>query len=742
LEGLTLAECGDLVRELGHMLPANQLTTLHQTTHGNPLHLQEALAAQVGLPGQTTSLEGLLQRRVADLTPQARAALEIATVLGREFTHGAWQATGGSAVLLAIPELIAARFIQETPRGYSFQHDLSRKLVYQTIPPNRLRQLHRQAGKTLLHEHAPPETLAFHFEKAGDWSQAVHYHRLAGERAMRAYAHRAALDHFNRAIALLPSPRDAQADYLPLLCSRQRVFRVVGRQLDDWRADVAEIEQIATVAQESSALLEALEARLRLNVIDSDLIAMRATAERMVALTRNLDDPAQEARLLNTLGYYLADILGQSPEALLYLQRAIKLAEAGQEFSVLIEAKCNQAFALLLSGQGRRAQAAAAQALALAELRAEQYPARAHALATLGHIAIQFAEWEQAYSILRRAIGLYEELFDNWNVAETSVNLILVASSIGQHQEAIQAGERILAMTEQVGLLPTSDVGIWYRAILTQAYIQAGQLAAAEQLFQSLQMNIPLMSESRAALIALTTLGQLRLAQHRPQEAAVLLSKAVHLWIHIPVCTDMACLLWHALAARQAGDLSVAETSLARAEQALAQSDFVRFKVLLHFTRFEVFGAGEDLQVAHQEIQRQATLFSHEKLRADFLAQVALHREIESRWQALQANPTAHMVRLARVDAPLGRPLYETERVEISWTVDAGEADVAILRQYGKATLRQHRLRRLLGEAIAQGAAPTDDDLAQALGVSRRTILRDMAALAQAGFTFPTRRRK
>jgi predicted DNA-binding transcriptional regulator YafY len=46
---------------------------------------------------------------------------------------------------------------------------------------------------------------------------------------------------------------------------------------------------------------------------------------------------------------------------------------------------------------------------------------------------------------------------------------------------------------------------------------------------------------------------------------------------------------------------------------------------------------------------------------------------------------------------------------------------------------RQARILRLLAEAQAQGASPTEADLACALGVSERTIKRDIAALWQEG---------
>ena len=75
------------------------------------------------------------------------------------------------------------------------------------------------------------------------------------------------------------------------------------------------------------------------------------------------------------------------------------------------------------------------------------------------------------------------------------------------------------------------------------------------------------------------------------------------------------------------------------------------------------------------------------------------------------------------------------------------EAHQQLLRRLGRAgrlneaLAHYEHLRRLLAEAVAQKAAPTDDDLAAMLGVSRRTVLRDMELLAVEGVALPTRKR-
>ena len=76
--------------------------------------------------------------------------------------------------------------------------------------------------------------------------------------------------------------------------------------------------------------------------------------------------------------------------------------------------------------------------------------------------------------------------------------------------------------------------------------------------------------------------------------------------------------------------------------------------------------------------------------------------------------------------------------MQVDWTISAPEDETLA----DKTERRRHRLRRLLQEAESQNAAPTDDDLARALGVSRRTILRDMQDLAQEISRPPTRKRK
>jgi DNA-binding transcriptional ArsR family regulator len=93
------------------------------------------------------------------------------------------------------------------------------------------------------------------------------------------------------------------------------------------------------------------------------------------------------------------------------------------------------------------------------------------------------------------------------------------------------------------------------------------------------------------------------------------------------------------------------------------------------------------------------------------------------------------LVRLPHVDAPTGRPMQDDDYVPVTWTVFTSEDSTVV----GAAARRRQQLLRLLQEAENQGAAPTVDNLAEALQVSQPTIKRDLAALRRAGHVVRTR---
>jgi hypothetical protein len=94
---------------------------------------------------------------------------------------------------------------------------------------------------------------------------------------------------------------------------------------------------------------------------------------------------------------------------------------------------------------------------------------------------------------------------------------------------------------------------------------------------------------------------------------------------------------------------------------------------------------------------------------------------------------------IAAAGAPHGRPLRETEMVEVVWTIDAGEEDLEVLSEHGRQALRRVRILRLVDEALDQGGEPTQEDLGKALGVTARTIRSDIAALKSEGYHVATR---
>lgn len=104
-----------------------------------------------------------------------------------------------------------------------------------------------------------------------------------------------------------------------------------------------------------------------------------------------------------------------------------------------------------------------------------------------------------------------------------------------------------------------------------------------------------------------------------------------------------------------------------------------------------------------------------------------------------QVRPGQIRLVVASLAAPFGPPLSETERIEVTLTVDAGSEETEVRLREGREGVRRGRILRLTDEALEQGGVLTQEDLSRALQVSRRTIERDIARLKEEGHLIQTR---
>ena len=188
-----------------------------------------------------------------------------------------------------------------------------------------------------------------------------------------------------------------------------------------------------------------------------------------------------------------------------------------------------------------------------------------------------------------------------------------------------------------------------------------------------------------------------------------------------------------ALVYRAQKDESAAQQIIERALSQLTEQQRASLRQWVHFAAYQVLADVKHLALAEKAMQQIAqTLPTEDQTR--FLQRHPLNQQVQT---AVSEHTQQIQQQLVRSDTPLGRKLIADDYTAVTWTIYAPEDELID----GTAIQRRHILQRLLNEADAQNAAPTDDDLAHALNVSRRTILRDSKTLADAGIPLPTRRR-
>src|SRR5919107_766235 len=199
----TLIDSEHIVRDKGHWRATREI-------------------ANVTIPD---TLSGVLSARIDRLPSSTKQVAQTAAVLGRIFEYPTLETVCASAPLierienvephlgvLTYEELVRER-ANDPELEYIFKHALTQEAAYEALLFRRRKELHRRAGEVLEElfqgRDELASVLAYHFRLGEEWQRAAGYEMRAGEQALKVYALREALEHYEhayQALTKLPEP--------------------------------------------------------------------------------------------------------------------------------------------------------------------------------------------------------------------------------------------------------------------------------------------------------------------------------------------------------------------------------------------------------------------------------------------------------------------------------------------------------------------------------------------------------
>jgi tetratricopeptide (TPR) repeat protein/DNA-binding transcriptional ArsR family regulator len=649
-------------------------------------------------------------------------------------------------------QLLRRQFLAEDDAGYRFEHELLREVIYDRLDAATRKNLHLRAAEALEHEHyARVEALAQHLYLAGAWEKALPYLVQAGDRARAVCAYRAALRCYDQALEAaerqgadaLPSvllwdiqlKRGAVAtplgEYAGAIAAYEEVLRIAERdqaelnaaarfgarrsariqalnslcfiygQRNDYVQAQYAIGQAMQLAAESPRLIDRAEVFYQAGLISfrrDDYAEARHFMREAIELYDALGLDTERVKCLLTIGWSHLRQEGPTDEVIGYYLQALEVhRRQGDRFA---EYSClsDVANAYLLRGNLAKVVQTVEQCLpffssvgALDDISVCLFR-RGEAYRRMGRLDEAIDSLEEAFAICTQLERTFAAEFSQVSIAAT-------LRDMGRLDDAVEVLERVLH---------TVDRMVKTRALLVAAQIWSNK-SEIGRAWDCLAEGFVLARwlGSKAYLgIAYRLLAQLRLADTQ----GVLLAPN-------PDAPDIATSFVESI--RLLRD--------AHSDDELALSYAVQ---------------GRYLAAAHRPTDARVALIQAQTLMAHCGMSGALD-QVQQQLRALPSTSTElqagqQRVLLARRGVPRGRPLRPDELVEVIWNLaDPSQREVG--QAASKASVRQELLLRLCAEAAAQGAEPTVGALAEALGVTPRTVDRDIAALRAAGQTLVTR---
>jgi predicted ATPase len=420
-------------------LPEDLQTTIVQKAEGNPFFVEEVTKSlkEIGAIRRVQDrfvltkplddvfipdkIQDVIQARIDRLDEAPKKTLQLASVIGRKFTHRLLDRLADirGRTETYLQELKALELIYEKDiypeLAYMFKHALTQDVAYNSLLEKRRRELHCIIGQAMeelyadrLQEHY--EIIAYHYAKGEDWAKALEYNLKAAKKANQSFANREALGYFNQAL---------------------------------------EFTEKVGSAVNTSTLMSIYEARSNLYLVLNEFQRSISESEKLLAIARRKNDRIRESKALAAMGY--ASLWHHNfDQANDYAREAIKVAEKMGEKSVLAGGHFIQGEVDFLAGRLDEAKQKVTRALDISRS-AGDIMYESLSLGILGCFKNWKGEYTEAISLLSKSYKISKK---NQFLAPLFDGLFMYGIALtgkGEIDRAFDIFEEGLALTEKVG---------------------------------------------------------------------------------------------------------------------------------------------------------------------------------------------------------------------------------------------------------------------------------------------------
>ena len=360
---LNRVQIAQMVAQLtdGKALPVEVVEQVIAKTDGVPLFVEELVkmildsslvreeAGRYVLTGPLllaipATLHDSLMARL-DRLGGARALVQFAAVLGREFTYEVLQAVSpldDATLQHSLRQLVEAELVYQRglpPRAtYVFKHALIQEAAYQSLLKRTRQQYHHRIAQMLEHRfpeivETQPELLAHHYTEARLPAQAAAYWHRAGQQAVWRSAHLEAIAHLTRGLEVLQAVPDTPARvqqelafHLALCAPLQAVKGIAAPEvLHAYTQAYVLCQQVGEAAQ----LAQVLWGLYAVHHTRAEWQTAWKLGEQLLALAQRLQDPEillEAHRALGGASFFL----GQFAAARTYMEQGLTLYNSHQ----------------------------------------------------------------------------------------------------------------------------------------------------------------------------------------------------------------------------------------------------------------------------------------------------------------------------------------------------------------------------------------------------------------------------